>query len=309
MVGPWFRTNRGMRQGDPISPTVFIAILERAMDKIKNEAKGISVQGMNINNLRFADDVDILEEDATRLELTTQMLSDEAKKYGLFMNFDKTKTMIFGDKDLTHRVMVDGEQLENVERFTYLGSNMTYDLDCKSEIKIRIAKGTAALKGLDTIWKSRAINIKTKIAVLKACVFSSMMYGCETWILTKDSQRRILSFERKCYRKTLRIGWTQRVSNEELYKRINLKENLMQKVIQRKLGLFGHFCRMRDDRKIKSLVFGIMEGANKRGRPHREWTDDIEEWCGADLQKLGHLAQNRLDWRDIVKRASDTYGH
>ena len=83
----------------------------------------------------------------------------------------------------------------------------------------------------------------------------------------------------------------------------------MQKVIQRKLGLFGHIRRMKGDRKIKALMFGIMEGTNIRSRPHREWTDDIEEWCGIDLQKLCHAAQNRVEWRDIVKKVSDTYGH
>ena len=188
-VGSWFRTSRGMRQGDPISPTVFITDLERAMDRIKSKEKGISVQGMCINNLGFADDVDILEKDAMELEHTTQMLNDEAKKYGLFMNSEKTKRMVFGDKDITHRIVVEGVQLENVERFTYLGSNMTYDLDCKSEIKIRIAKGTAMLKALDKIWKSSAISTKTKIGVPRTCVFSNMMYGCETWVLTKNSQR------------------------------------------------------------------------------------------------------------------------
>jgi hypothetical protein len=61
--------------------------------------------------------------------------------------------------------------------------------------------------------------------------------------------------------------------------------------------------------KIKTLMFGIMEGNNKRGRPHREWTDDIVDWCGKDLQQLGHAAQDRLVWRDIVRKASNTYGH
>jgi hypothetical protein len=264
---------------------------------------------MRINNLRFADDVDIIEEDPTEMESTTQMLNEEAKKYGLFMNFDKTKTMVFGDKDITQRVMVEGIHLENVERFTYLGSSMTFDLDCKSEIKIRIAKGTAVLKAMEKIWKSRAIRIKTKLEVLKTCVFSSMLYACETWVLTKDSQRRVLAFERKCYRKILRIGWTQKINNDEVYKRVDMTENLMQKIIQRKLKLFGHICRMKDDRKIKTLMFGIMEGNKTRGRPHREWTDDIVDWCGEDLQHLGHAAQDRLNWRNIVKKASDTYGH
>ena len=66
----------------------------------------------------------------------------------------------------------------------------------------------------------------------------------------------------------------EKVSNEEVYKKIQPKETLMQKVIQRKLRLFGHICRMKDDRKIKTIMLGIMDGSNKKGRPHREWCDD-----------------------------------
>ena len=136
-----------------------------------------------------------------------------------------------------------------------------------------------------------------------------MLYGCETWTVTKRCESRILSFERKCYRKILRIGWTQKVTNEELYRKIQLTETLLQKVIQRKLRLFGHICRMNDSRKIKTLVFGMMDGSNKRGRPHREWSDDIEQWCGTTLQELSHAALDRQRWAAIVRMASDTNGH
>ena len=120
--------------------------------------------------------------------------------------------------------------------------------------------------------------------------------------------RKILAFERKCYRKILRIGWMQKVTNEELYAKIQSKENLLQKVIQRKLRLFGHICRMADTRKIKTLVFGIMDGPSKRGRPHKEWADDIVGWCGVSLQDLSHSALDRNKWTAIVKEASDTSG-
>ena len=126
-------------------------------------------------------------------------------------------------------------------------------------------------------------------------------------ILRSDVAR--YSFERKCYRKILRIGWTQKVTNEELYRKIQLTETLLQKVIQRKLRLFGHICRMNDSRKIKTLVFGMMDGSNKRGRPHREWSDDIEQWCGTTLQELSHAALDRQRWAAIVRMASDTNGH
>ena len=100
-----------------------------------------------------------------------------------------------------------------------------------------------------------------------------------------------------------------KVTNEELYRKIQLAETLLQKVIQRKLRLFGHICRMNDSRKIKTLVFRMMDGSNKRGRPHREWSDDIEQWCGATLQELSHTALDRQRWAVIVTMASDTNGH
>src|SRR6218665_2724572 len=81
----------------------------------------------------------------------------------------------------------------------------------------------------------------------------------------------------------------QKVTNAELYRRIELTENLMQKIITRKLELFGHICRMENDRKIKSVVFGRLEGTNKRGRPYKEWMDNITNLCGASIQELSNL--------------------
>ena len=74
------------------------------------------------------------------------------------------------------------------------------------------------------------------------------------------------------------------------------------------LFLFGHICRMDNSRKIKTLVFRMMDGSNKRGRPHREWSDDIEQWCGATLQELSHAALDRQRWAAIVTMVSDTNG-
>ena len=86
--------------------------------------------GIRINNLRFADDIDIIAEDESTLERTVQSLHKEAIRYGLVMNANKTKMMVFGDKQISSKICIDGIELENVEKFTYLGSNMTYDLDC-----------------------------------------------------------------------------------------------------------------------------------------------------------------------------------
>lgn len=260
------------------------------MDKIRKEDEGISVNGTTLNKLCYADDIDLIDDDSQRLGCTVQELNEEGKRYGLTMNYGKTKTMVFGEQEIENKMVVDGTQLDNVDNFTYLGCNMTYDLSCKKEVVVRIAKATVILKAMDKVWKSKAVSLPTKLNVLRTCVFSSMLYGCEAWVLTKELERRILAFERKCYRKILQIAWVQKVSNEDLYRRIQPKENLLQVIIQRKLRLFGHICRMNNNRKIRTLVFGMMEGTNKRGRPHREWADDIVHWCGATLQELNHSA-------------------
>src|SRR6218665_2998551 len=103
--------------------------------------------------------------------------------------------------------------------------------------------------------------------------------------ITKVAEAKILAFERKCYRKILRIDWMQKITNAELYRRIYLTEKLMQKIAI-KLELFGNICkcRMENNRKIKSVVFGRLEGTNKRGRPHKEWMDNIIKWYGASIQ-------------------------
>ena len=135
------------------------------------------------------------------------------------------------------------------------------------------------LIALDTIWKSKDISLMSKLAILRTYVFSTALYACEAWVVTAEIQRRILAFERICYRTVLRIGWKQRLRNEELYDRSHRKETLLQKVIRRKLQFFRHICRMNKNRKIKEILFGMVEGANKKGRPHREWLDDIRQWC------------------------------
>ena len=87
-----------------------------------------------------------------------------------------------------------------------------------------------------------------------------------------------------------------------------MKEDLVQLMMKRNLSLFGHMCRMESERKIKSVMLGSMDGRGKRGRPKREWLDDIREWCQKDIQTLSRLANEREMWKEMVNCALDTYG-
>lgn len=307
-IGEWFSTTVGTRQGDPISPNTFIIYLERVMESIQDGGTGVSVQGEQINNLRFADDIDLLEYDCERLQESVSRLNTSAQRAGLKVNVDKTKTMIFGKKTIDREIKVQEELIENVTEFVYLGSLLTWDNDCTKEIKARIAKAKGVMAGLNNIWNSKQISYKTKLNVLRTCVFSTALYACETWTIKKVDREKILAFEMYCYRRMLHLNWKMKVTNKEIRSKLNIKEDLMQRVMGRKLGLFGHICRMDDDRKIKNVMLGIMEGKGRRGRPSREWIDDIRDWCNQDLYSLSVSARDRRLWKMVTQSALDTYG-
>ena len=170
-----------------------------------------------------------------------------------------------------------------------------------------MAYGTLA--GFDKIWSSHEISLKTKVQVLHTCVFSVLMYAAETWTIRKTEFRRLDAFEMQCYRRLLGIHWFHHITNEEVLRRVNPSLRLNQLVKKRKLGLFGHICRMNHQRLIKVAMWGIVEGRNRRGRPRTSWTDNIKEWCQTSLHEATRWAADRQLWRNITHRVTkDTNG-
>ena len=106
------------------------------------------------------------------------MLSKEGRKTGLVINEEKTKTMVFGSPVIKKKLKVDGQDVENVTEFVYLGSLMTYDGSCSKDIRLRITKGKAVVNAMGTIWKSKNITDKLKWKVLRTCVFSACSPAC-----------------------------------------------------------------------------------------------------------------------------------
>ena len=113
----------------------------------------------------------------------------------------------------SHHFMANGETVETVADFIFLGSKITADGDCSREIKRRLLLGRKVMTNLDSIWKSRDITLPTKVHLVKALVFPVVMYGCESWTIKKAEPRRIDAFELWCWRRLLRVPWTARRSN------------------------------------------------------------------------------------------------
>ena len=143
---------------------------------------GIKIAGRNINHLSYADDTTLMAESEEELKSLLMKVKVESEKVGLKLNIQKTKIMACGP---TTSWQIDGETVETVSDFIFLGSKITADGDRSHEIKRRLLLGRKVMTNLDSIFQSRDITLPTKVRLVKAMVFPMVMYGCESWTVKK----------------------------------------------------------------------------------------------------------------------------
>ena len=134
----------------------------------------------------------------------------------------------------------DGETMETVADFIFLGPKITGDGDCSHEIKRHLLLGRKVMTNLDSVLKSRDITLTTKVCLVKAMVFPVVMYGCESRPIKKAERQRIDAFELWCWRRLLRVPWTARRSNQSILKEISPEYSLEGLMLKLKLQSFGH---------------------------------------------------------------------
>ena len=164
-------------------------------------------------------------------------LKEESEKVGLKLNIQKIKIMASGP---ITSWQIDGETVETLADFIFLGSNITADGDCSYEIKRCLLLGRKVMTNLDSILKSRDITLSTKVHLLKAMVFPVVMYGCESWTVKKVEHQRIDAFKLWCWRRLLQVPWTARRSNPSMIKEISPEYSLERLMLKLKLQYFGH---------------------------------------------------------------------
>ena len=178
-----------------------------------------------------------MAESEEELKSLLMKVKEENEKIGLKLNIPKTKIMAFGS---ITSWQIDGEPVETVADFIFLGSKITADGDCSHEIKRRLLLRRKLMTNLDSIFKSRDITLPTKVRLVKAMVFPVLMYGCESWTVKKAERRRIDAFELWCWRRLLRVPWTARRSNQSILKEISPGCSLEALMLKLKLQYFGH---------------------------------------------------------------------
>ena len=143
---------------------------------------GIKIARRNINNLRYTDNTTLMAESEEELKSLLMKVKEESEKVGLKLNIQKTKIIASGP---ITSWQIDGEKVETVVEFIFLGSKITADGDCSHEIKRCLLLGRQVMPNLDSIFKSRDITLPTKVRLVKAMVFPLVMYGCESWTVKK----------------------------------------------------------------------------------------------------------------------------
>ena len=185
-----------------------------------------------INNLRYADDITLMEEREEELKSLLMKVNEESEKVGLKLNIKKNKIMASGP--ITSR-QIDGERVETVTDFIFLGSKITADGDCSHKIKRHLLLGKKAMINLGSIFKSRDITLPTKVHIIKAMVFPVVMYKCESWTIKKSGYQRVYTFELWCWRRLLRVPWTARRPNQSILKEIRPEYSLEGLMLKLKL--------------------------------------------------------------------------
>ena len=202
----WSQTTVVVGQGSTLSPCLFNIFLEEIMTAtLENFSGTVKIAGREATNLRFADDIDLLAGSREELADLTSRLDSTAKKYGMEISAEKSKTMVTsrttaGGSDV--KIKVGEAELEAVKTFGYLCSTISEEITSENEIKKRLAISTNQLAKLNRIWNSSGISTTVKIKLIRSLITSIVLYGCEMWTDKKTLEKRIASFDLRCFRKS-----------------------------------------------------------------------------------------------------------
>jgi len=164
---------------------------------------------------------------------------------------------------------------------------------------MRIQKARGSFSKLRKVWLSKSLRKNTKIRIFNACVISVLLYGCETWLVTNEIQRKIQTFTTRCLRYILRIWWPNIISDKDLWK-ITGQEDINLEIRKRKFRWIGHILRKEDGEVPMAALLWNPQGNRKRRRPKNSWRRSVIKKAGRSWNELRFLAADRQKWKGLI---------
>ena len=259
-------------------------------------------------DLLFADDAALVAHSQTTLQDMIDSLNNTCKAFSLTISVKKTVVLHQGSPAPDTPITLDGNPLEMVQKFCYLGSTVSSTLSLDDEINSRIGKAASTFGKLsERAWNNKYLKAATKIKIYEACVLSTLLYGAETWTTYKGQERKLNTFHLRCLRKILRIKWQDRKTNAQVLEKAD-STSIMSILLKKRLRWLGHVHRMDPSRIPKRLLYGELSNAPRTcGRPHLRFKDVCKEnlkQAGINANSWEPLAADRSRWRAAILRGS-----
>ena len=323
-----FQVINGVKQGCVLAPTLF-SIMFSAMlsDAFRDYEPGINIRYRTdgklfnprrlqavtkvketiIRDFLFADDCALNANTEQAMQGDMDRFSASCDNFGLTISTKKTEVMFQpapGNPYNEPHIRVNGQTLQAVEDFTYLGSTLSRNANIDAEITSRISKASCAFGRLrEKVWERRGISLTTKLKVYKAIILTTLLYGCETWTAYRRHERQLNHFHLKCLRSLLHVRWQDKVPDTEVLKQANLPSAI---TIMRKAQLrwAGHVSRMPDTRLPKQLLYGeLSQWKRKAGGQKKRFKDSLKvslKDFNIDPETWETLASDRPSWRSTI---------
>jgi len=281
-----------------MSPWLFNLFFDSCLKEAQVQGVGLHLGGEWINVLAYADDAVIIAESEQELQMLMDRLNEACIHKELKVNEKKTKVMVFerGDVKTDCIISMNGERLEQVDDFVYLGSLFERNGRIDSEVERRVNAGRRVLGAMKGVVKNQTVSKEAKVAVYKSVVVPTLMYGSEAWTWNKCHKSRLNAVGMDYLRGVCNVTRMDRVRNTVIREECAVKMSVIDQVENGLLRWFGHMERMSNERLTRRIYVGEVEGRRPRGRPKRAWTEQI----GLILKERGVKSMNNR--RACMKR-------